>query len=79
MIRTRILALGATAAIGLTGAFAPPAVAGSHWSSSKCIKTYTAWYKKHTGPNGSVSTKQAKEANAYLHKLEHQHHCHFAG
>lgn len=79
MIRTRILALGATAAIGLTGAFAPAAVAGSHWSSSKCIKTYTAWYKKHIGTNGSVNTKQAKEQTAYLHKLEHQHHCIFRG
>ena len=79
MIRTRILALGATAAIGLTGAFAPAAVAGSHWSQAKCTKTYTAWYKKHTGPNGSVSAKQAKEQTAYIHKLEHQHHCIFRG
>jgi hypothetical protein len=79
MIRTRILALGATAAIGLTGAFAPAAVAGSHWSSSKCSKTYLSWYKKHTGANGSVSAKQAKEQAAYLHKLEHQHHCIFRG
>jgi hypothetical protein len=79
MIRTRILALGATAAIGLTGAFAPAAVAGSHWSSAKCNKTYLSWYKKHTGPNGSVSAKQAKEQTAYIRKLEHQHHCHFAG
>jgi hypothetical protein len=79
MIRTRILALGATAAIGLTGAFAPAALAGSHWSSAKCTKTYLAFYKKHSGPNGSVSAKQAKEQSAYIHKLEKQHHCHFAG
>ncbi len=79
MIRTRILALGATAAIGLTGAFAPAAVAGSHWSSSKCLKTYTAWSKKHSGPNGSVSTKQAKEQTAYIRKLEREHHCVFRG
>jgi hypothetical protein len=78
MIRTRILALGATAAIGLTGAFAPAAVAGSHWSSSKCIKTYTAYYKKHSS-KGSINTKQAKELTSYQHKLEHQHHCVFGG
>jgi hypothetical protein len=79
MIRTRILALGATAAIGLTGAFAPAAVAGSHWSTAKCNKTYLSWAKKHTGPGGSVSAKQAKEQTAYIHKLERLHHCHFAG
>jgi hypothetical protein len=79
MIRTRILALGATAALSFTGAFAPAAIAGSHWSQAKCTKTYLAWYKKHTGPNGSVNEKQAKEQTAYLHKLERQHHCHFAG
>ncbi|MGA8365584.1 MAG: hypothetical protein WB709_13870 [Solirubrobacteraceae bacterium] len=78
MIRTRILALGATAAIGLTGAFAPAAVAGSHWSSSKCIKTYTAYYKKHSS-KGSLTTKQAKELSSYQKKLEHQHHCRFGG
>lgn len=79
MIRTRISALAATAAIGLAGALAPTALAGSHWSSAKCSKTYLAWYKKHTGPNGSVSAKQAKEQTAYIRKLEHQHHCHFSG
>jgi hypothetical protein len=79
MIRTRILALGATAAIGLTGVFAPAALAGSHWSPAKCNKTYLSWAKKHTGPGGSVSPKQAKEQTAYIRKLERQHHCIFRG
>jgi hypothetical protein len=79
MNRTPILALGASAAIGLTGTFAPVAVAGSHWSPAKCSKTYIAWAKKHSGSNGSVSQKQAKEQAAYIRKLEHQHHCVFGG
>jgi xanthosine utilization system XapX-like protein len=79
MISTRIPALAVTATIGLTGALASTALAGSHWSSAKCSKTYLAWYKKHIDPNGSVSAKQAKEQTAYIRKLEHQHHCHFSG
>jgi hypothetical protein len=79
MTRTRIAALLSAAAVALSAAIAPTAIAGSHWSQSKCTKTYLSWAKKHTGSNGSVSPKQAKEQTAYIRKLEHRHHCHFAG
>jgi hypothetical protein len=82
MIRTRALAVMASSSILLgTAAGGTPAsaISGAHWSPAKCNKTYLTWYKKHTGSNGSVSPKQAKEQTAYIRKLEHQHHCHFAG
>jgi hypothetical protein len=77
--RTRITAFVCATAIALSAAIAPTAIAGAHWSQSKCTKTYLSWSKKHTGSYGSVSPKQAKEQTAYIRKLEHQHHCHFAG
>ncbi|HEY7932239.1 MAG TPA: hypothetical protein VID48_00310 [Solirubrobacteraceae bacterium] len=79
MNRTHITALVSAGAIALSAAVAPTAVAGSHWSQAKCNKTYLSWSKRHTGSNGSVSPKQAKEQTAYIKKLEHQHRCHFAG
>jgi hypothetical protein len=60
-------------------AVAPAANAGSHWSPTKCTNTYVAWYKKHIGSGPQVTPKQTKEANAYLKKLERQHHCIIAG
>jgi hypothetical protein len=77
--RTRITTMASVAAIALSAAIAPSAIAGSHWSQAKCNKTYLSWYKHHTGSNGSVSPKQAKEQTAYIRKLEHQHHCRFSG
>jgi hypothetical protein len=75
MIRTRIVVFATTASIALAGSIAPAALAGSHWSPTKCSKTYLSWYKKHIGTSPQTTPKQSKEANAYVKKLEKQHHC----
>ncbi len=80
MIRRRMLVLGASASILLTGALAPAALAGSHWSNAKCSKTYVAWYRHHFGSGThSFSPKQDKELSSYLRKLHREHHCVIGG
>jgi hypothetical protein len=81
---SRVAALIATASISL-GAFTGTAAAtnGSHWSSTKCIKTYNSWYKrylKRVDPkNGPTTAKQNKQISAYIRMLEKKHHCVIGG
>jgi hypothetical protein len=79
MIRPRIVVLATTASIALTGAVAPTALAGSHWSEKKCESVYNAWYKSHVNPKKAMTPKQNKQLNAYVEGLEKNHHCELRG
>jgi hypothetical protein len=80
MIRRRILIGATSAAISLGAVIAPGAMAGSHWSPTRCRNTYIAWYKHNIGPLTKAPTaRQTRQANAYLKGLEKTHHCVIGG
>ncbi len=74
MLHGRILIIATSAAIAFTGALAPVAEAGEHWTKTKCYKEYETWSKKNA--HKKMSSKQrTNEAEAYFKKIDKQHGC----
>jgi hypothetical protein len=79
---SRVPALIASATIALGALTGTAAAKPSHWSQTKCIKTYNAWYKKyakHIDPKKGPTAKQNKQLNAYIRMIEKQHGCILGG
>ncbi len=74
MLRKRIMLLATAAAIGLVGALAPTAVAGTHWSNDRCDKEYETW-GKHNAHKKMSEKQRTKAAEAYFKKIDKHHGC----